>query len=67
MKTKEIKELKAKTNEELVNELQVVLRNQLNLRIKNSLGEKSNLHFFSKFRRTVARIKTILNERKKIK
>ena len=57
-------EMREKTNDELDQELHALLREQLNLRMLNSLDQISRNDQFSKVRKDIARIKTILNERK---
>ena len=56
-------ELRQKTNEELNKELLELLREQFNLRMQKGMGQVSRHHQFSKVRKDIARIKTLLNER----
>ena len=57
-------EMREKTNDELDQELRALLREQFNLRMQNSVSQISRHDQFSKVRKDIARIKTILNERK---
>ena len=57
-------EMRQKTDAELNQELHALLREQFNLRMQKSLGQTSRHDRFSKVRKDIARIKTILNERK---
>lgn len=57
-------EVRQKSNDELSQELYALLREQFNLRMQKSLGQTARHDQFSKVRKDIARIKTILNERK---
>ena len=57
------KELRNKTDEEINQELLALLREQFNLRMQQGVGQASRNHQFSRVRRDISRIKTILNER----
>jgi large subunit ribosomal protein L29 len=56
-------ELRQKTNEELDKELLELLREQFNLRMQKGMGQVFRHHQFSKVRKDIARVKTVLNER----
>ncbi|MEN8130740.1 MAG: 50S ribosomal protein L29 [Pseudomonadota bacterium] len=56
-------ELREKTSEELNKELLDLLREQFNLRMQQGTGQFSRHDQFSKVRKDIARIKTVLNER----
>lgn len=56
-------ELRQKTDEELGKELLALLREQFNLRMQKGMGQVSRHHQFSRVRKDIARIKTLLNER----
>ena len=56
-------ELREKTNEELSEEVTALLRQQFNLRMQKGMGDATKTHLFNKVRRSIARIKTVLNER----
>jgi large subunit ribosomal protein L29 len=57
-------ELRQKSTDELNKELLEQLKAQLNLRMQKATGQASQTHQFKQIRREVARIKTILNEKK---
>lgn len=57
------KELKAKNETELKDELQGLLREQFNLRMQKGTGQLSNPARMKTVRRDVARVMTILNEK----
>lgn len=60
-----IKEYRDMTAEELQNELLSLKREQLSLRIQRGVGQQVDKpHLFKKVRRNIARIKTILAEKK---
>ncbi|MCL5260948.1 MAG: 50S ribosomal protein L29 [Gammaproteobacteria bacterium] len=56
-------EMRQKSVQELQTELQALLQEQFNLRIQKGLGETPRAHNFQNVRRSIARIKTILNEK----
>jgi large subunit ribosomal protein L29 len=56
-------ELRAKTSDELIAELEALQREQFNLRMQKGMGEAPRPHDFKRVRRTIAQIKTILNEK----
>jgi large subunit ribosomal protein L29 len=56
-------ELRVKTFDELNAELEVLQKEQFNLRIQKSTGEAPRTHNFRQVRRKIAQIKTILNEK----
>ena len=57
------KELRKMTDEEMNQELLALLREQFNLRMQKGVGQASRNHQFSRVRRDIARVKTILKER----
>jgi large subunit ribosomal protein L29 len=57
-------ELRSKSVDELNNELFELLKEQFNLRIQRGVGQSPQAHLFKKVRRLIARIKTILHEKK---
>jgi large subunit ribosomal protein L29 len=57
------KELRKMTDEEINQELLALLREQFNLRMQKGVGQASRNHQFSRVRRDIARVKTILQER----
>ncbi len=57
-------ELREKSVSELEAELLGLYREQFNLRMQKGVGQLSRPDQFSKVRRNIARIKTILNEKR---
>lgn len=58
-------DLRNKSVDELTTELLATLKEQFNLRIQKGSGQAPKSHLFSKVKRQIARIKTILNEKQK--
>ncbi len=56
-------ELKQKSVDELKKEMFSLLKEQFNLRMQNGLGQATKPHLFTRVRRDIARIKTILREK----
>jgi len=56
-------ELKNKSESELQQEVEGLLREQFNLRMQQGTGQQVKNHRFKEIRRTIARIKTILTEK----
>ncbi|RMG29849.1 MAG: 50S ribosomal protein L29 [Gammaproteobacteria bacterium] len=56
-------ELRQKTEAELREELLALLREQFNLRMQKATGQLSRPHQFSRIRKDIARIKTVLREK----
>jgi len=59
------RELRAKSDEDLAKELMELSREAFNLRMQQGTGQLSKPSQFTTVRRDIARIKTILNERRK--
>lgn len=57
-------DLRAKDPADLNKELTAKLREQFNLRMQRGSGQLTRSHQLKEVRRTIARIKTILNEKK---
>ena len=57
-------EFRNKNETELKSELLGLLREQFNLRMRRASGQMSKGHLMRNVRRNIARIKTILNEKK---
>jgi len=57
-------EFRNKNETELKSELLGLLREQFNLRMQRASGQMSKGHLMRNVRRNIARIKTILNEKK---
>jgi large subunit ribosomal protein L29 len=65
-KLQELKtQLKNKSDVELKDELLALRREQFNLRMQRGAQEAPHTHNFKRVRRTIARVKTILNSRVK--
>lgn len=58
------KELRTKNEVQLKEELQGLLREQFNLRMQKGTGQLSNMARMKAVRRDVARVMTIMNEKK---
>ncbi|GAB4359941.1 MAG: hypothetical protein Kow006_29460 [Gammaproteobacteria bacterium] len=56
-------ELREKSVEELRSELESLLREQFNLRMQRGSGQQPRPHLFSRVRKDIARVKTVLNEK----
>jgi len=57
-------DLRAKKENELREELSGLLREQFNLRMQRGIGQLATPHDLRRVRRDIARIKTVLNEKK---
>ena len=57
------KELRSKSEKELLAELLELNREAFNLRMQKTTGQMARFSDFKKVRRNIARVKTILNER----
>ena len=62
----EASELRNKSVEELNEELLALRREQFNLRMQQATGELSQNHQHRQVRKDIARIKTVLNELKRV-
>jgi len=60
-------ELRAKSTDELNQELQSLLRAQFSLRMQKATQQLSNVSQIRKVRRDIARVRTILTEKAKAK
>jgi large subunit ribosomal protein L29 len=58
-------DLREKKEAELRQELSGLLREQFNLRMQRGVGQLTTPHDIRRVRRDIARIKTVLNEKKK--
>ncbi|HYF98008.1 MAG TPA: 50S ribosomal protein L29 [Coxiellaceae bacterium] len=56
-------ELKQKSVDELKKELLNLLKEQFNLRMQKGMGSVAKPHLFTRVRRDIARVKTILREK----
>ena len=59
-------ELREKTLEELQEDLVSLYRDQFNYRMQNSSGQLGQLHLIGSNRKDIARVKTIITEKKNI-
>ena len=59
-----IEEYRKKTSEELKNELNNLIKEGFNLRIQRGSGLNPKPHLFAINKKSIARIKTILHEKK---
>lgn len=56
-------ELREKNDKDLGKELDDLLREQFNLRMQQGTGQLAKPHQMKKVRRSIARIKTVMNEK----
>jgi len=61
------KELRSKSEQELREELHALLKEQFNLRMQKAIGQAARTDQFKKVRRNIARVKTIMNEKRQNK
>lgn len=57
-------ELRDKTPDQLIDELKQLKKEQLNLRFQKATGQMENTARVTEVRRNIARINTVLNEKK---
>ena len=57
-------DMRLKNESELRDELSGLLREQFNLRMQRGIGQSATPHDLRRVRRDIARIKTVLNEKK---
>ena len=60
----EISDLRQKSSDELAEEIQSLKREQLNLRFQRASGQLESTSRVREVRREIARIKTVVNERR---
>jgi large subunit ribosomal protein L29 len=58
-----VQEMRAKSSNELREELTGLLREQFNLRMQKGTGQLAHSHDLRRVRRDIARVKTILTEK----
>ena len=58
-------DMREKNETELREELSGLLREQFNLRMQRGIGQLATPHDLRRVRRDIARIKTVMNEKKK--
>ena len=59
------KELRSKTDAELREELNALLKEQFNLRMQRAIGQAARSDQFGKVRKNIARVKTVMNQKKR--
>ena len=59
-------DLRAKGEQELKDELIELRKEQFKLRMQYSMGQASRNHEFSRIRKDIARVKTVLNEKARV-
>lgn len=64
MKASEVKKLKEKSVDELGVELLRVRKEQFNLRMQKASGQLGQVHLLNEARRDIARIKTVIREKR---
>lgn len=64
---KAIVEFRKKNTKDLYSELLQLLREQFNLRMQSVSGKLKQPHLLRKVRRNIAQVKTLLDEKEKIK
>jgi large subunit ribosomal protein L29 len=55
-------DLRSKSEDELVDELVALRREQFNLRMQQATGELAQVHQHGRVRKDIARVKTVLSE-----
>jgi large subunit ribosomal protein L29 len=60
-----VQDMKGKNEQELRDELTGLLREQFKLRMQRGIGQLATPHDLRRVRRDIARVKTVLNEKKK--
>lgn len=63
-KALQAKDLRDKSEAELKEELLKLLREQFDLRMQRASGQLEKTHLFKMVKRNIARVKTVLNEKK---
>lgn len=61
---KKASEIRALSEQDMAKELEETARELFNLRMQNATGQLANVDQISKTRRSIARIKTIMNEKR---
>ncbi|MAR78281.1 MAG: 50S ribosomal protein L29 [Gammaproteobacteria bacterium] len=59
-----LEDYRKKTNDELQKELEALIKERFNLRIQRGSGLNPKPHLFSLNKKNIARVKTIMNEKK---
>ena len=58
-------ELREKSVEELQQEVENLVKEQFNYRMQQSTGQMGQSHLFKQVKKDIARVKTVLNEKRK--
>ena len=61
----EASELREKSVEELQQEVETLVKEQFNYRMQQSTGQMGQSHLFKQVKKDIARVKTVLNEKRK--
>jgi large subunit ribosomal protein L29 len=61
----DIQEVRTKSESDLRNELSELLQEQFNLRMQKGTGQLAQAHALRRVRRNIARVKTIMGEKKR--
>ncbi len=59
-----VSDLRNKSDSELGQELISLLREQFNLRVQRATGQMAKPHLFKQVRRNIARVKTVMSEKR---
>jgi large subunit ribosomal protein L29 len=62
----DIEDVRAKTDDELKDQLIGLRKEQFNLRFQRATGQLEGTARFGQIRKTIARIKTVINERRAV-
>ena len=57
-------ELRSKSDQELRDELSALFKEQFNLRMQNAIGQGARSDQFSKVRKNIARVKTVMTQKR---
>lgn len=61
----DIQEIRTKSESDLRNELSELMQEQFNLRMQKGTGQLAQAHALRRVRRDIARVKTIMGEKKR--
>jgi large subunit ribosomal protein L29 len=61
----EVKDIRKKTEKELLQQVETLRKEQFNLRMQHAAGQMPRGHLINNVRKEIARVKTVLNERVK--
>ena len=57
-------ELRSKSDQQLRDELSALFKEQFNLRMQNAIGQGARSDQFSKVRKNIARVKTVMTQKR---